>query len=260
MAKPSKLSKSAKTDRQRLIEDTLKKQRSSEKRRGNVIIAAAVVVALLILGVAAGPIVYGKFKEDAYADTPVDEVGAAASACREPIEDEGADVGNHIEQPLEATYDTAPPAFGPHWNVGGVAPVTFREKFYGEDDRPPLEALVHNLEHGYTIMWYDEDVAGDTEQMAQIRAIAKKFKESGDNQNFRNKFIAAPWKDSDENDEYAEGKDFPKGTHVAFTHWKASGADASIGIRQYCTEVSGEALVDFMEKYPYTDSPEATIP
>ncbi|WP_139978187.1 DUF3105 domain-containing protein [Nocardioides litoris] len=254
MAKPSKPSKTAKTERQRLIEETLKKQRSTEKRKGNIIIISAVVVALVILGVAAGPIVIGRFQEQAYADTPVNKIGAAASVCQKVVEKQGTDVGNHVEQGQSVTYDTAPPAFGPHWNVAGVAPATFREKYYGENDRPPLEALVHNLEHGYTILWYDQTIADDSDQLAQVKAIARKYKESGDNANFRNKFIAAPWLDSDE-----DGAEFPDGQHVAFTHWKGD-TTTSTGVWQYCDEVSGAALVDFMDTYPYTDAPEATVP
>ena len=35
------------------------------------------------------------------------------------------------------------------------------ERFYTKDSRPELEALVHNLEHGFTILWYDETAADD---------------------------------------------------------------------------------------------------
>ncbi len=251
MAKPSK---TAKTERQRLIDETLKKQKSADKRRGNVIIAGAVLIALVIIGIAAGPVVVGNFKEAAYSDTPINEIGASASVCQKPIEKVGEDVGTHVDQTQQVTYDTAPPAFGAHWNVLGIAPATFREKFYDASDRPELEALVHNLEHGYTIMWYDETIADSATKLAQVKAIARKFKESGDNQNFRNKFIAAPWTDEDE-----DGKKFPDGQHVAFTHWKGD-TTKSTGVWQYCSDVSGEALVAFTDKYPYTDAPEAAVP
>jgi hypothetical protein len=254
MSSVAKPSKTAKTERQRLIDETLKKQRSAEKRRGNVIVAGAVLIALIIVGIAAVPPILGNFKEAAYADTPVDEIGASAKACQKPVEKTGKDVGNHVDQPQTVKYDTAPPAFGAHWNVAGVAPASFREKFYDEDDRPPLEALVHNLEHGYTILWYDDTIADSGTKLAQVKAIARKYKTSGDNQNFRNKFIAAPWTDDDEN-----GKKFPKGQHVAFTHWKGDTTN-STGVWQYCSDVSGEALVKFLDTYPYTDAPEATIP
>ncbi|MGH3682534.1 MAG: DUF3105 domain-containing protein, partial [Natronosporangium sp.] len=29
-----------------------------------------------------------------------------------------------------------------------------RRGFYTPDDRPRVEQLVHNLEHGYTVLWY----------------------------------------------------------------------------------------------------------
>jgi hypothetical protein len=107
---------------------------------------------------------------------------------------------------------------------------------------------VHNLEHGYTILWYDETVADDPDKMIEIEGIAKKLDVS--DSNFRFKFIAAPWT----SDDVKEGKAFPEGKHIALSHWK--GGDKTEGIWQYCTEPSGEALADFMKDYPYTDSPE----
>ncbi|WP_148614030.1 DUF3105 domain-containing protein [Nocardioides rubriscoriae] len=248
MAKPSK---TVKTERQRLIDETLKKQKSAEKRRGNLIVAVSVVLALGIIAIPVVPIVNGWFHEESYADTPIDEIGAAASVCQDPVTKAGKDVGTHVDQSQTVDYDTAPPAFGAHWNVLGLAPATFTDKFYDASDRPPLEALVHNLEHGYTILWYDETIADSSTQLAQVKAIARKFKESGDNLNFRNKFIAAPWTSDDEG-----GKKFPSGQHVAFTHWMGN-TTTSTGVWQYCSDVSGGALVAFLDKYPYTDAPEA---
>ena len=113
---------------------------------------------------------------------------------------------------------------------------------------------MHNLEHGYTILWYDETVADDSDQMNQLRAIADKFAGTS---NLRFKFKAVPWLESD-------GKSFPEGQHIAFTHWSIGGADqdpagdGQVGVWQYCTDVSGDALNAFMLKYPYMDSPEPT--
>ena len=118
---------------------------------------------------------------------------------------------------------------------------------------PPLEALVHNLEHGYTILWYDETIADDDAAMTTIRGIAEKFAGTS---NFRFKFKAVPWLPSDE-----DGASFPDGQHVAFTHWSAGGAgetdvEKQQGVFQYCSDVSGAALETFMDEYPYLDSPE----
>jgi hypothetical protein len=43
-------------------------------------------------------------------------------------------------------YNTEPPTSGPHAG-------TVRADFY--DEAPPDENLVHNLEHGYVIIWYN---------------------------------------------------------------------------------------------------------
>jgi hypothetical protein len=63
-----------------------------------------------------------------------------------------------------------------------------------------------------------------------------------------------PWTSED-------GKAFPKGQHVALTHWSVGGAGETdpskqVGVWQYCSDVSGAALETFMEDYPYMDSPE----
>ena len=96
-------------------------------------------------------------------------------------------------------------------------------------------------------------MSGD--QLDEIRALGKKF--PGDT-NFRYKFIAAPWNPADAK---AVGKEFPKGQHIAFTHWSQGGTGVTdvskqVGAFEYCSDVSGAALKSFMEKYPYTDSPE----
>jgi hypothetical protein len=75
--------------------------------------------------------------------------------------------------------------------------------------------------------------------------------------NQRLKFKAVPWTSKD-------GEAFPDGQHVALTHWSAGSEGAEkpgqLGVWQYCSEVSGEALEDFMLEYPYMDSPEPDAP
>ena len=168
--------------------------------------------------------------------------------CGDIITKDAKGSGEHRDENEQITYDDAPPAFGPHWNVGGFAPVPIDDRFYTEDSRPELEQLVHNLEHGFTILWYDETAADDASMLGEIKAIADKLDYSDTNN--RLSFIAAPWTSDD-------GKDFPDGEHIAFTHWSADqGSDKSEGIWQYCSEPSGEALETFMKDYPYYDAPE----
>ena len=89
-------------------------------------------------------------------------------------------------------YEDAPPAFGTALQRAG-APAS------SASSTPPTTAptsseLVHNLEHGYTILWYDETIADDDDAMDELRGIADKFT---DNDNFRNKFKAVPWTSED---------------------------------------------------------------
>ena len=89
--------------------------------------------------------------------------------------------------------------------------------------------------------------------MDQIKAIADKFAGTTD---LRDKFKAVPWTSSD-------GKPFPDGQHIAFTHWSvggttnaSSGSDKQVGVWQYCSSVSGAALQTYLNDYPFSDSPE----
>ena len=147
--------------------------------------------------------------------------------------------------PLDITGN--PPAFGQHYETWEP----MDRKFYSTADRPDLGFLIHNLEHGFTILWYDETAADDGEMMDEIKAIAQKYKGTD---NLRLKFKAVPWLEDD-------GDPFPDGQHIAFTHWSVGGTgdDATgeqVGVTQFCSEPSGAALQQFMLDYPYMDSPE----
>lgn len=246
------MAKSAPSDRKAVLEQMRKQQKNAERRQGRIIVIIAVVVAVGLVAAVAIPIWLDHRAKDEYTSQPLAEIGGPASSCQEITTEKADGQQNHVPVGTPVDYTTAPPAFGPHWNQAGVAPAPFSRHFYTADDRPDLEALVHNLEHGYTILWYDETAAADDTMMNQIEGISAKF---GD-ENFRDKFIAAPWLKSDENYE-----PFPDGQHIAFTHWSAGGSGVTdtakqVGAFQYCSEVSGEALESFMDKYPYTDSPE----
>ena len=244
--------KSSKSDRQAVIDEIRRKQKGSEKRRGFAIVGVCALVAVLIVAAAAYRPVRNWWDLRQFKDINLASIGAPASTCSK-VETKPAD-GNqqHVPSGSQVTYSTAPPAFGSHWNEQGVAPAPFNRKFYKADDRPELEALVHNLEHGYTILWYDETIADDGDALADVEAIADKF----DGDSLRDKFIAAPWQKSDDD----EGT-FPEGQHVALTHWSAGGVGETdttkqVGVWQYCSAPSGEAVEDFVKQYPYFDSPE----
>ena len=242
--------KSQKNERQAKIDAIRGQQQSAERRRGLMIVGVCVVLALLIIAFPVYSILKDRAEVSAFGDLDLEAIGATASACNDVETEVVTSENDHRDVSEQITYEDSPPAIGPHWNEAGVAPAAFERKFYAAEDRPELESLVHNLEHGYTILWYDETISADDAAVTEIRGLAAKFSDS-DNQ--RSKFIAAPWTAED-------GDAFPDDMHVAFSHWSVGGdgdpSGEQTGAWQYCSETSGEALNDFMTEYPYTDSPE----
>ncbi len=238
MAKPKK-----DRDRRAVIEQMRRDQKRAERRRTIIIITVCVVIALVIVGLAAVPLL----KQNKLTGGKLADLGASTSAagCQDVVKRKAT--GNQEHKPVgtQITYPDAPPADGPHW----PAPAPFATKFYSADDRPELEYLVHNMEHGYTLLWYDQTVAKKADQLAVVKAIAGKY----DGKKLSDKFIAVPWTSQD-------GKAFPGGAHVALTHWSAgpnpSDTAKQQGVWQYCAKPSGAAVKAFVKSYPYTDSPE----
>lgn len=248
MAKSKKVS-SKKVSRHQVADKLRSDQKRADKRQGAVIIGVCLVIALAIVGLAAFKPIKNWWDLRSYSDVAIADIGAPKSACQDIITKKAEGNQQHVAPGTNVDYKDAPPAFGTHEDV----PDTMDRKLYTKDDRPRLEKLVHNLEHGYTLLWYDETVAGDDSQMTEIRAIATKLKGTD---NPRLKFKAVPWLKSD-------GKAFPDGQHISLTHWSKGGHDVDIsevekqvGVWQYCSKVSGEALYDFMLAYDYFDSPE----
>jgi len=243
----STVAKQAKTDRQAVIDSIRSQQAKGENRRGMAIVGVCVVVALLIIGAAAFKPVKDWYDLRAYASESLSEIGAKASVCQK-VETKPAE-GNqdHVEVGTPMSYPESPPAFGQHWNMWD----SMDRKLYTTSDRPELGELVHNLEHGFTILWYDKTIADSGEKMSELRGIASKLQGTT---NLRDKFKAVPWTSED-------GKPFPDGQHVALTHWSVGGAGETdpskqVGVWQYCSDISGAALDTFMKDYPYMDSPE----
>jgi hypothetical protein len=244
------VSKKDRTDRQAVIDSIRKKQAGTEKRRGFALVGASILVALVIIGAAAYQPIKNWWDLRSFDSQAIEAIGAPASDCGEITTKKATGGQDHVEPGTPLQFEDSPPAFGQHYNVwDGI-----ERKLYSESDRPDVGELVHNLEHGYTILWYDETVAGDEAMMDDLRGIAAK---KSSTTNLRDKFKAVPWTSED-------GDPFPSGQHVAMTHWSVGGEAAGeggeqVGVFQYCSAPSGEALDAFMEQYPYMDSPEPTV-
>jgi hypothetical protein len=218
-------------------------RKRDQRRRTAGLLAVCVVLALALL---AYPVYL--FVDDYQArSATLDDIGASVSAagCDTPTEDPASGNQEHVADGTKVTYAEFPPAAGAHY----ATPAPFTKRFYTMADRPAVETLVHNLEHGYTLAWYRDTMPADEKD--KLEQISKTF--AGDDYT-KDKFIAAPWSETD-------GAGFPAGKNVVLAHWYAdpsAPADAARqkAVRQPCVLVSGPAVKEFMAKYPYTNSPE----
>ncbi len=150
------------------------------------------VVALLIVGVIAFALISN----------------SSAAANDEKILQEGT---NHLAETERVTYNSNPPTSGDHWartaNLG----------FY-KTNPPADEQLIHNLEHGAVIVWFDPDLLSD-EEYNQLFSIYQKMAED----EFRTLLVARP---------SLERK-------VALTAW---------GVRLYLDSIDEKAILGFQQR------------
>ncbi|CAN5890660.1 hypothetical protein BH20ACT6_BH20ACT6_25390 [soil metagenome] len=239
-------------DRAARIEQMRRETARAERRRTLVVVAICGVVALAIVGATSWKLITDRQRAQEVAGTPLAELGMPASqAGCTGVRTEPAQGGGQHQDGQDIDYPSSPPAYGPHW--GNAA--DFARKFYTANDRPEVEQLVHNLEHGYTLLWYDETVADSGQDLQAVRKMAEKFELDSVPDDVEAydaaKFIAVPWTSDD-------GEAFPDGAHVALTRWAAEGEDAAegegLGATLYCERPSGEAVADFMAEYPASNA------
>lgn len=225
------------TERRARIEEMRRQQQAAERRKNLVIIGLGAVLGIGLIAAVAVPMVLEARKSS----VPVASIGTpvAGAACSE-VTNDPATSANHVgpgtnsPDVTRVQYATVPPSNGDHFGT----PALISRHFYTAEDRPTVETLVHNLEHGYTILWYDSTITGD--QLEAAQDLADRVPEDAKNR----KFIVSAWDDS-----YGT---LPEGKHVAIVHWSADNK----GHRQLCGAVSGEAVEQFMTQFPATDAPE----
>ena len=221
-------------------------EQSRKKEQRNRTIGLLVICVVLAGALLAYPVYL--FVQDSQArSATLASIGVpvAQAGCDPANEKQATGNQDHVAAGTKVDYTEKPPSFGQHYDT----PAPFTKRFYTMQDRPAVETLVHNLEHGYTIAWYRADAPAD--QITALENASKTFQAS--EYDINQKFIAAPWAASD--------GAFPEGKNVVLARWTAdpqnpSATAAQKGVEQGCAAVSGQAIADFMAKYPATNSPE----
>jgi hypothetical protein len=204
-------------DRRKRVDELRRKQQRAE-RRGTII---AITLATLLGGGLIGGAVWATRDKRGEPIERMAKIGVTAeeAACGNVVEDdEKKAVGDHKPTGTTVTYERTPAASGPHWDPSQLVPR--RERFAGRDTSFQPEQYVHNLEHGYIVVWYDADLPA--EELDKLREIADI---SG-----VDKFMVAPW---------TRGK-FDGAADLAVTGWAR---------QRSCTKVSGAAIAEFYERF-----------
>jgi len=230
-----------------------REQKARERRTVLMIIAGCTALAVLLGGVITYGVLDGKRTAEANKpSTAILTIGVpGASASCDPVTTDPATgnsqhVGPGTDQAnvKKVDYSTVPPSSGAHF----VTPAVGGRSYYTSADSPAIETLVHNLEHGFTVLWYlPSEGAAKAGQLQKLAEVGSKLDASA------GKFIVAPW-----NDAYGA---FPAGKKYGLSHWSATTAGggavtAQNGHRQLCGDLSGETVAAFVAKYPKTDAPE----
>ena len=238
MANKTKSSKVSEKDRRARVEAMRREQQAKERRKSLIFVSLAVIVGVGLVVAAALPAYLHNRNDPAKKSLSSFGVSAASASCNAVKTTKGTNTDafrTHVADGTVEKYKTVPPSFGPHW----ASPVLSSRPFYTVKDRPKMEQLVHNLEHGYTIIWYDTTIKGD--QLTALKNISTNARAR--DETAPAKFIVSAW-------DNAYGH-FPAGKHIGISHWGAATSHV-----QLCGKVSGEVVTNFIKNYPAADAPE----
>ena len=230
-------------ERRERLEAERKAQAAAARKRNLITAGIGILAGVVIFGGTAIAIISSE--KDKPSNQPFSAFGVSAAAAKcddvivDPVSGASEHVGPGTNQPdtLKVDYVNVPPSSGQHfanWLDPG-------RHFYAPSDNPKVEQLVHNLEHGYNVVWYSPALADD--KISALEGLADKISRNGKTR----KFIVTPWSDA-----YGQ---FPKGKTIGMSHW-----GAKEGYRQLCGDVSGEAIAKFVEDHPASNSPEPNTP
>jgi hypothetical protein len=193
---------------------------ASSRRTSAVTVA---VVALVAAGVAGGAFALSRVRRHPTSTVTVRQLPGAVG-CGSVVDERADPDPKHVEGPID--YGEAPPSSGRH----NPSPLQPYPPMYVRETAPTLvvERAVHNLEHAYVVVWYDDDASG--EELTQI-GTAVTAAEGG-------KVIAVPW----------DRRDFAR-REVVMTAW---------GHRQTCVGITTDDVNAFVARYGglHGDAPE----
>lgn len=234
----------ANRDRRQRIDEMRKQQRAAERRKNFMFTGAAIVVALILILAAVIPAYLHDKHQKAKAKqaTKVLQLkptaAETAAGCSGVHQDPVSPAAQHVTTPIDYTKSTfgdteggttpIPPSGGQH-NPVSLGDTT---RFYPLSEKPRPERAVHNLEHGYIVVWYDSKLPAS--EVTKLQAMATSPKLS--------RLLVVGWWQSD----------LPDNKHVVLTSW---------GRTERCGTISDAVVNNFYAKHLNSNlSPEAGLP
>ena len=232
-----RLTKAERKEQARREREQIRAQMQRRKRNrtiGTVLVAVALAAAVIgfLLLPSAGDDVDLPGAEALIASA---EEAATAASCDEvrTVEPYGADDQTHIggegfpTLPDLSTYPSVPPTSGPH-DGGGTLPAGIY------DSPPPMGLLLHSLEHGGAVVWYDP--AAPQEEIDRIKAFYGQRVD--DVPVGQDRVIVAPY---DYPADEGAGT-LPAGSRMALAAWHRL---------QTCADPSLEVALDFTSRFAF---------
>lgn len=227
----------ANRDRKQRLEELRSQQKASERRKNFLFAGSAIAIALILIGAAVIPAYLHdrnqKAKEKVgYQASPTSAEKAAG--CTGVHNDPLSAAAEHVEGPIDYKKEKygddsggltpIPPTGGKH-NAVSLGDTV---RFYPLSQKPRPERAVHNLEHGYIVVWYDSKLPAD--QVKKLETLAK---------GTLTRLLVVGWWQGD----------LPADKHVVFTSW---------GRTDRCTTVSDAMASEFYSDHLNADiAPEA---
>ena len=212
--------------RKRVADQMRRDQQRAATRRSNMITAG---IAIVIIAAVAFFIINERASDTETVSAP-EGVAVAEAGCDE-IEEHEEEGNEHVDANTDVEYETSPPTSGDHWPPELVSDAGF---FPSE---VPEESLVHNLEHGQIVVWYDPDASSETKSNLET------FTESQNDLDALGGATTAPIIT-------VPYPDIPEGKSFVLTAWTQS---------QACSSYSLDAINAFRESYQGR-SPEPIAP
>ena len=217
-------------------------QRKMARSRRNRKVALG-LVAVLVAGVAA----FALTRPQEAIATPADLLAGANQAMETagcgPVENVGSyqpksqDRAHIVASLPLSTYASVPPASGPH------NPIPYPAGVYATP--PPIDRVIHSLEHGAAIVWYAPDVSG--KELDRIRTFYEGHDLAG------SRVIVAPY---DYPDQGAAGA-LPAGTQMALVAWHNVQKCANVNLAAAFGFTSSYAAPPFGQRPYKGEAPEA---